>query len=149
MLLNDNLIATGRLRIVVVDALGRVKSDDEYDNLVVDAGKAWLAARGLDDANIPAQMSHMALGAGTAAPAGADTALGSELGRVALDSITNSGNTTTYQATFGPGTATGAVTEAGIFNAATGGTMLSRLTFPVKNKGDLDTIYATWNITIN
>jgi len=48
MLLNDNLIVTGWLRIVLVDALGIVKSDDKYDNLVVDAGKAWLAARALE-----------------------------------------------------------------------------------------------------
>ena len=80
-------------------------------------------------------MSHMALGSGTTAAAAGDTDLGSILGsREALDSTTVSTNTITYVASFEAGDGTGAVTEAGIFNASTGGTMLCRVVFSEINK---------------
>ena len=44
--------------------------------------------------------------------------------------------------------ATGAVTEAGIFNAASGGTMLCRTVFSVVNKGADDSLSVTWTITL-
>jgi hypothetical protein len=50
---------------------------------------------------------------------------------------------------FPAGTATGAITEAGIFNAATGGTMLCRTTFPVINKGSADSLAVTWVVTVS
>lgn len=53
-----------------------------------------------------------------------------------------------YVATFGPGVGTAAITEAGIFNAASAGTMLARTAFPVINKGALDTLTLTWKVTV-
>ena len=44
---------------------------------------------------------------------------------------------------------TGAITEAGIFNALTAGTMLCRTTFPVVNKAAGDSIVITWVVTIS
>jgi hypothetical protein len=41
------------------------------------------------------------------------------------------------------------VTEAGIFNALTGGDMLCRTVFPVVNKGADDTMSVTWTVTLN
>jgi hypothetical protein len=94
-------------------------------------------------------MSHMALGSGTTAAAAAQTALVTELGRVALGSSSSSGAVVTYSATFNPGTATGAVTEAAILNAASAGTMLCRTVFPVVNKQAGDTMSVTWTITLS
>jgi hypothetical protein len=51
-------------------------------------------------------------------------------------------------ATFGAGQSTGAVTEAGIFNDATAGTMLCRTVFDVINKGALDTLVITWKVAV-
>jgi hypothetical protein len=51
-------------------------------------------------------------------------------------------------ATFGAGVATGAITEAGVFNALTAGTMLCRTVFSVINKGALDTLVITWKVTV-
>jgi hypothetical protein len=55
----------------------------------------------------------------------------------------------TYVASFPAGTGTGAVTEAGIFNASSGGTMLCRTVFSVVNKGADDAMSITWTITVS
>jgi hypothetical protein len=94
-------------------------------------------------------MSHMAIGTGAVAPALANTALGTEVGRVALSSTNVAANVVTYAATFPAGTGTGAITEAGNFNAAGAGTMLNRVTFSVINKAAGDSLAVTWTVTIN
>lgn len=91
----------------------------------------------------------MALGSGTTAAAANQTDLVSILGsREALDSTSASSNTITYVASFEAGDATGAVTEAGLFNASSGGTMLCRTVFSVVNKGAQDILNITWVITL-
>lgn len=142
----EDIKVTGTVKVVVKDQNGDVKEEREIKNLVVTTGRNFIAGR---MTGTPAIMSHMAAGSGTAAPALGDTALGTQLGRVALTSGSTTGNVTTYTATFGAGVATGAVTEAGIFNASTGGTMLCRTTFAVVNKGASDTLAITWAITIS
>ena len=94
-------------------------------------------------------MSHMAIGSGTTAAAAGNTALGTELGRVSLTSTTVSSNVVTYVATFAAGTGTGAVTEAGILTASSGGTMLCRTVFSVVNKGSADSMTITWTVTVS
>jgi hypothetical protein len=51
-------------------------------------------------------------------------------------------------ATFPAGTGTGAITEAGILNAASAGILLCRTTFSVINKGAADTLGITWTVTV-
>ena len=46
-------------------------------------------------------------------------------------------------------TGTGAITEAGILNAASAGTLLCRTVFSVINKGASDSMTVTWTITIS
>lgn len=142
----ETLKAKGELAVVLTKADGSV---EQYDlkNLVVNVGLNYIVSRMKDtSANV---MSHMAIGAGTVAAAAADTALGSELGRVALTSTTVSSNTITYVATFPAGTGTGAVTEAGIFNASSAGTELCRTVFPVVNKQAGDSMTVTWTVTVS
>jgi len=128
----DNMKAKGRLNIVLKDENGNIKDQREVDNLVVSAGLDYIASR-MKDATATA-MSHMALGSGTTAAAAGDTDLESVLGsREALDSTTVTDNTVQYVASFEAGDATGAVTEAGIFNASTAGSMLCRTVFSVVN----------------
>jgi hypothetical protein len=145
---NENMKAKGRLSIVLKDEDGNVKDTREVDNLVVNTGLAYIASR-MKDATATA-MTHMGLGSGSTAAAAGDTDLGSLLGsREALDSTTVTSNAIEYVASFEAGDATGAVTEAGIFNAASGGTMLCRTVFSVVNKGASDTMTVTWTITIS
>tara|TARA_B110001454_G_C12695960_1_gene424384 strand:- start:505 stop:930 length:426 start_codon:yes stop_codon:yes gene_type:complete len=137
---NSNLTLTGHLS---VSLNGEVVQ--EVPNLVVTTGKGYVASR-MKDTTATA-MSHMATGTGSSAAAAGDTALGSESGRVALTSTTVSTNTVTYVATFPAGTATAALTEAGILNAASSGTLLCRTVFSVVNKGSADVMSVTWVIT--
>lgn len=150
-MINENLKLTGQLNIVLRDKDGNIKDSRECKNLVVNAGLAYIASRMVGAAKDV--MSHMALGSGATSPAAGDTDLGSILGsREALDSTTISGTNdekVVYVSSFEAGDATGAVTEAGIFNAATGGDMLCRTTFAVVNKAADDTMSVTWTITLS
>jgi hypothetical protein len=143
----DQIKASGSLRVVVTAADGSIKEDRLFKNLVVTTGKNFVASRMVGTAS--AVMSHMAIGSGTTAAAAGDTALESELGRVALAGGSASGAVATYTATFPAGTGTGAVTEAGIFNDPTAGTMLCRTVFAVVNKGADDAMSVTWTVTVS
>jgi hypothetical protein len=90
----------------------------------------------------------MGVGTSGTTPQAINTALNSQLTRVALDSSTTSGSIITYSATFGPGVATGSIVEAGIFNASSDGTMLCHTVFPVVNKDANETVVITWNISV-
>ncbi len=139
--IQDNLKMKGRLQ---VSLNGEVVRD--IDNLVVTAGKNYVADRMKNNSSV---MSHMAIGSGTTAAAAGNTALGTQLGRVSLTSSTVSNAVVTYVASFAAGTGTGAVTEAGIFTASSGGTMLCRTVFSVVNKGSADSMTITWTVTVS
>ena len=143
----DQLKASGALRVVLTGPNGEVKEEHEFKNLVVTVGKNFVASRMVGTASNV--MSHMAIGSDGTTPAAGNTALGGELGRVALASATATDNVVTYAATFPAGTGTGAVVEAGVFNAGTAGTMLCRTTFAVVNKGADDAMSVTWTVTIS
>jgi len=149
MKLIENVKGTkGELHIVLRDEAGNVKQEVTVPNLVVTTGLNYIASR-MKDATATA-MTHMGVGSGTVDPAAGDTALGSALGaRIALTSTTVTANAIEYVATFGAGSGTGAVTEAGIFNALTSGTMLCRTEFAVINKGASDSMTITWTVTIS
>lgn len=147
---NDSVALTGQLTISLNGEI--VKT---VKNLVVTAGKNWVASRmqGVSDG----VMTHMGIGTGTTAAAAGDTTLGTEAARVAL---TTSGgavttNVITFTATIPADTpnvtapATAAITEAGVFNASSSGTMLCRTVFAAVNKGALDTMTISWDVTIS
>lgn len=142
-MINDQLQMTGAL---TVEKNGQVVH--EIPNLVVTAGKALVAAR---LAGGGSNVTHMAVGTSTTAAAAGQTTLASELDR---NGLTNPGgtpslNTVQYACTWDAGDGTGALTEAGLFTAASGGTMLARTVFSVVNKGANDSITITWTITIS
>lgn len=148
MNLQETMKITGKLNILVLDELGNVKQSLDVPNLVVTAGKTYIASRMVGTSSTV--MNGMAIGTGTGTPVVGDTGLGTEAGRVALSTFTSSSTAVTATATFPAGTATGAITEAGIFNNSTsGGTMLCRTTFPVVNKAAGDSIAITWVITVS
>lgn len=147
-MIQEQMSVKGRLSVVLFDADGKVKQSQDIPNLVVNTGLAFIASRMKDTTD--AAMSHMAVGSGTTAAAAGNTALETQIGsRVSLTSTTVTANATAYVATFAAGTGTGAITEAGIFNASTAGTMLCRTVFSVVNKGADDTLQITWTITLN
>ena len=141
-MLKDGLKLTGKLKIAI-----NGDTVQEIPNVVVSDGKDYVASR-MKDATATA-MSHMAIGTDSTAASSSDTALGTESGRVSLTSTTVTNNEVEYVATFGAGTGTGAITEAGILNAASGGTLLCRTVFSVVNKGASDSMTITWTVTVS
>ena len=141
-MLHDNFQMTGHLSIAINDAVVQ-----EVHNLVVTDGKEFVASRMKDTTK--AAMSHMAIGTGSTAAAAGDSALGSQADRNALTSTTVSGAAVTYLASFGAGEGTGAITEAGLFNASSSGDMLCRTVFAVVNKGQNDAMSITWTVTVS
>jgi len=152
-MIQDNLALTGALTIAINDAVVQ-----ETDNLVVVVGKEWVADR---MANANTVMTHMEIGTSSSGSADATkTLLVTPLDRNAL---TTSGgivgtsaspydkNTIKYECTWAAGDGTGAITEAGIFDAATinTGDMLARTVFAVVNKGAYDSMTITWTITVS
>jgi hypothetical protein len=147
-MINDNLKLRGDVALVLKDKDGNIKDSREIHNLVVNAGLTFICSRMAGTS--AGVMSHMALGSSTTAAAAGQTDLVSILGsREALDSTSASSNTITYVSSFEAGEGTGAVTEAGVFNAASSGTMLCRTVFPVVNKQADDTMSVTWTITLS
>jgi len=147
-MITDQIKLSGNLDIVVRDSNGEVKEKRQEKNLVVTAGLGFIASRMKDTTD--GAMSHMAVGSGTTAAAAGQTDLVSILGsREALDSTSVSGAVVTYVSSFEAGEGTGAITEAGIFNASSSGTMLCRTVFSAVNKAADDTMTITWTITLS
>lgn len=120
-----------------------------HNNMVLNSGIDFLCnAFGAGSAR-PSAMSHIAVGTGTTAVSAGDTKLVSELLRKAASYSHSAGTTKlTIQTTFNAGEATGAITEAGICNASSGGIFFDRVTFPVINKGASDVLTVTFEITL-
>ena len=147
MISESILSAKGDVQLEVFDKDGNLKESQEIKNVVVTVGLGYIASR-MKDASATA-MSHMAVGSGNTAAAAGNTTLETELGRVTLTSTTVSTNTVQYIGDFPAGTGTGAVVEAGVLNASSGGTLLCRTVFSVVNKGASDTLKVTWTITVS
>lgn len=141
-MITDELKLKGR---VVVRLNGEVVQD--VDNLVVTAGKGYVASR-MKDTSATA-MSHMAIGSGSTAAAASQTALVSEEARVTLTSTTVTNAEVAYVGTFPAGTGTATLNEAAILNASSGGTMLCRVVFSGSiSKASTDSMTVTWTVTV-
>lgn len=141
----------GRWKMVLTDADGAVKQTVEGNNVICTNGKEFLA-RFLASAAAAASTftcRYMAVGTDATAEAAANTALGTELARVSGVVSYVSNQIYKVTATFAAGTGTGAIVEYGLFSSSTGGTMLSRDTEAVINKGASDTLTAVCNITLS
>jgi hypothetical protein len=148
----DQVKVTGKVTIIRWNEFGEETLRQEIDNLVVTTGKQWIAQR--LTSSPPAVISHMAIGAPSSSvvPLITDTTLATEIARVAIDTAggTASSNVTTFTAIFPAGTGTSAnISEAGLFNASSSGTMACRTTFFPFSKGALDVIGMSWSLTIN
>jgi hypothetical protein len=142
----ESINVKGNLEVLLLDENGLQKDYRQVKNLVVAVGKDVIASRLVG--NSLAIMSHMAVGSSNTAATTSQTTLGTELGRVVLDTTTRAANTITYIATFPAGTGTGSLTEAGILNASSSGNLLCRTVFGIVTKTASDTVIITWNVTV-
>ena len=134
---------------------GRVLRKTTLRNLIVSAGKAEVA--GLINEQTSGGFTYLAIGTGTTSPAAGDTTLEAEIttGGGARAAATCSRITTTvtndtaqmvHQWTF---SATFAVTESGVFDAASSGVLLARQTFSAINVVSGDKLEVTWKVQVS
>jgi hypothetical protein len=150
----DRTSVTGLVRAVLRGPDGAIKAEYETTNIVVAVGKNGIADQLLATPTI-SKPSHMALGTGATAAAAGDTALGAEIDRNALSSLTRSANVVTAVGNWAAGDATnGAIRECGLFSQASGvdatHPMYARALFPDASgipKGANDTLQVSWALT--
>lgn len=145
----EGLTPKGRIKFDLYDASGNLKESREINNVVVTVGKNYLAEWLTQATQADYFMRYIALGTGTNAANASDTALQIELSTRVAGTLTFSGNVWQNVALFGPGVNTGSITEAGIFSAATLGTMFARQVFGVITKAAGDSLQVTWQVTFS
>lgn len=123
---------------------GKLKDIRRIHNTVTTQGK-YAAADNLLASPTLNKPTHMAIGTGTPAA----NALGTELDRNALTSKLRATNVITMVGDWAAGDGTGAITEAGVFDAASVGNMHLSTSFSVVNKAAGDTLQITWTWTFN
>jgi len=138
----------GTMTAILTKPDGRVRVTRK-DNLIVDAGWTFISDSIGNAGARPGTMTHIGVGTGTTAPAAAQTALVTQTLRKAATFTKPSTKQFQFETTFNPGEATAALTEAGVFNAASAGTMLDRVTFSVINKGADDTLTQRFTFTMS
>lgn len=127
-------------------------------NLITTVGVSGIAAR-INGSGSPAAYTHIALGVGTAAAANSDTQLASEIttsggarasASVSLQTTDTAGDTAQLQNTFNFTTgASFAITESGVLNAASDGTLLARQVFSAINVASGDSLQVTWRFDVD
>lgn len=133
----------------------RLVGEWDYKNLVTNAGKASVAGLMLTDVAGTAY-DYIAIGTGTTAAAATDTTLETEIasgggsraagtGTRVTTTVTN--DTAQLQVTFSF-TSSFAVTESGMFNASSSGTMLTRRVFSAINVANGDSLQVTWRVAV-
>lgn len=121
--------------------------------MITNAGMAEVAGLiGTDTQGDVTAFDYIAIGTGTTAPSASDTTLASEQQRAAATGtrVTTTVTNDTLQLVKDAFTFSGsyAITEVGVFNASTGGTMLSRSTFSAVNVTSNDTLKVTVKIQV-
>lgn len=149
MKVNEQLKLTGQINIKLFNSDGKLADERNIHNVVVTAGKTFLADWLAQATQSDYFMRYLAIGTGTNAAVEGDTALQTEVGTRVAGTLSSSTNVWTNQATFPAANGTGAITEVGILSASTSGTMLARQTFAVINKAAGASIQITWNVTLS
>jgi len=127
-------------------------------NLITTVGVSGIAAR-INGSGSPAAYTYIALGTGTDAAADADTQLVAEIttsggarasASVSLVTTDTAGDTAQLQNTFNFTTGgTFAITESGVLNAASTGTLLARQVFSAINVASGDSLQVTWKFDVD
>ena len=136
--------------------LGSFQNSMVISNLVTNAGMAGVAGR-INGSGSPAAFTYIAIGTGATAAAAADTTLvtessgnGADRASATVSLVTTdvTNDTARLVKTF---TFTGsfALTESGIFNAASSGTLLARQVFSAINVISGDSLQITWDIDVD
>ena len=155
--MNPSAKLNGWIKIDHFDNEGRLIETVETPNALTNTGFTEVA--GLfcsDQAGSHTAFDYIAVGTGTTAATATNTELETEetengLTRAAttgtLTTINVSNDTAQFVKSFSV-TGSVAVTESGVFNAASAGVMLCRQTFSAINVANGDTLQLTWKVTV-
>lgn len=120
-----------------------------HNNLITQVGFDFIANAIGKSSSRPDVMSYIAVGTGTTAADVADTTLETEIARAAATYAHVTGEMTfEFQADFGAGVGTGAITEAGVLNAASSGILFDRVVFAAINKLAGDSLTQKFEFTM-
>ncbi len=149
-MIEEGMSIKGSITLLLAKPTGEVEVVHK-DNIIVNGGFDFVADAIGNSASRPGVMGWIAVGTGsTAAAAATQTALVTEIKRNAATYAHTAGTKVfTFTASYAAGDATGALTEAGVFNAATAGIMFDRVVFPVVNKGVDDSLTAVFTFTMS
>lgn len=135
---------------------GQIKYIETGHNIITNTGKNDGIERLINATGTPAIFNYVGIGTNATAEAATNTALGAECAgstRQQDGTATPDPPTTTGQqqliVTFAAGNCTATVTEMGVFNALTAGTMLNRKTFSGIAKGASDALEITVTFTLS
>ena len=141
------------VRNALLPVLGHYAMAKTARNGVPTVGKALIAGLTMGS-GAPAAATYIAVGTGTNAFSAADTTLQTETatsglsraaGTLSLVTTTTTNDTAQALKSFSV-SGTVAVTESGMFNASSAGTLLARQTFSAINVINGDTLQITWKI---
>jgi hypothetical protein len=148
-MIEEGMTIKGAITLLLTKPSGEVEVVHK-DNIIVSGGFDFVADAIGNGSARPGVMGWIAVGTGSTAAASTQTALVTELKRNAATYAHTAGTKVfTFTASFLAGDATGAITEAGVFNAATAGAMFDRVVFPVVNKGSDDSLTAVFTFTMS
>lgn len=134
---------------------GTYAFDKNISNLVTNAGKASVA--GLLTGDVTNFFDYIAVGTGTTAANVADTTLETESATAGLSRATSTNSQVTTDVTNDTAqfvksfsvTGSVAVTESGVLDASSAGTLLCRQVFSAINVVNGDTLQITWKIDVD
>ena len=148
-MIEEGMNIKGAITLLLAKASGEVEVVHK-ENIIVNGGFDFVADAIGNSSSRPGVMGWIALGTGTTAAAATQTALVTEIKRNAATYAHAAGTKVfTFTASYPAGDATGAITEAGVFNAASAGSMFDRVVFPVVNKGADDSLTAVFTFTMS
>lgn len=147
-MMRDEARVEDNVTIEVRDTAGNLLERITTHNLVVDTGLSMQAARLQHGSTVPG-LTHLALGTGTAAPAASNTALGAEKFRDVITQYIPATRKLTVRYYLATGAANGhSLTECGLFNAASGGTLYARATHAAIAKTSDKTVTYSWELNM-
>lgn len=145
--MNEALGASANVTIDIRDAAtGRLVDQIRRHNLVTAAGCNLI--RDLLNGTSTKYITHVGVGSGTVPVDTSDTALHVETHRGEVTSRVAANGLLTLQLFINSAQANGPISEAGLFNAATGGDLFAHVVFPVFIKSTSLTVTLTWDITL-
>jgi len=147
--MTNQVNVSANVQVTIQDATtGAIVSQQEHKNLVVSSGLDLI--RDLLDGDSVAGLTHFAVGIDTGAVSASQASLGDEQFRDTVTQRTSNAQQLVVSYYLASGSANSlALSEAGLFNAASGGTMFARvLLSPVINKTAAVAITFNWTINL-